>query len=239
MGDGLGKVGTLIQARMNSSRLPEKVLLPLAGRPMLGRVLDRHRLMRHGGTLVVVTSDSSRDDAVEKYCRGEGVACFRGSEEDVLDRYYQAARAHALEVVIRGTGDNPLVDPQLGDELVECFADQRADYATSKSVDVDSGLPDGVGLEVFSFAALQAAHRCGLAPNHREHINEFVLEHPERFRIAVLMRSFPAGRGQELRLTVDTAEDFAAVERIFRHFEGRENQMGLADIAAFCSGERF
>ena len=129
MGNGLGRVGTLIQARMNSTRLPEKVLRPIGDRPMLGRVLDRHRQMRSAGVLIVATSDQALDDAIEDFCRREQVACFRGSEEDVLERYCEAARLHELDVVIRGTGDNPLVDPELGDELVDFFAAERADYA--------------------------------------------------------------------------------------------------------------
>jgi spore coat polysaccharide biosynthesis protein SpsF len=229
MGNGL--IGTVIQARMNSTRLAAKVLQPIAGRAMLGRVLDRHRMMKKGGRLIVATTDRADDDPIAEFCRGEAVDCIRGSESDVLDRYCRAAQAYQLDAVIRGTGDNPLVDPVLGDELVDFFYAQRADFASSKSDDVDSGLPDGVGLEVFAVSALEKSWVEGRQPHHREHINEYILENPGLFRIAILKKKTALAGMGGLRLTVDTPEDFERVERICHVLERAESPLILDNIA--------
>jgi spore coat polysaccharide biosynthesis protein SpsF len=227
---GNGLIGTVIQARMNSTRLAAKVLQPIAGRAMLGRVLDRHRMMKKGGRLIVATTDGTGDDPIVAFCRHEQVDCFRGSESDVLDRYCRAAHAFKLDVIIRGTGDNPLVDPVLGDELVDLFYEQKADFASSKSDDVDSGLPDGVGLEVFAVSALEKSRVAGCQPHHREHINEYILENPGLFRIAILEKKTTFVSVGELRLTVDTPEDLERVERICRFLERAETPLTLDHI---------
>jgi len=227
-------IGTIIQARMGAKRLPNKVLRCIGDRPMLGHVLDRHRRMRHGGKLVVATTESARDDAVQQFCAGEGVDCFRGSEEDVLDRYYRAAVANGFRHVIRGTGDNPFVDPYLGDQLVELYFAERSDYAVSKSEDVDTGLPDGIGLEMLAFGALEAAHQRGRLPRHREHINEYILDNPEEFRISVLRVRTPAG-AEKLRFTVDTPADFDLAERVHRHVLGTSEDLSMATLLRIAS----
>ena len=228
-------IGTVIQARMGAKRLPDKVLLPILGRPMLGRVIDRHRLIRHGGRLVVATTTRAGDDPVAAFCEAEGVDCFRGSETDVLGRFCAAAAEYDLLHVIRGTGDNPLVDPVLGDELLELYCAEEADYGVSKSVDVDSGLPDGIGLEVFSRQALELSDRLGHQPHHREHINEYILENPGRFRVAVLRKATPSG-SQGIRLTVDTAADLRRVERVYAHFDGRSEAISLEELLQVGKG---
>ena len=227
-------IGTIIQARMGAKRLPNKVLRCIGGRPMLGHVLDRHRRMRYGGKLVVATTESARDDAVQQFCARESVDCFRGSEEDVLDRYYCAAVAYGFRHVIRGTGDNPFVDPDFGDQLVELYFAERAEYAGSKSEDVGTGLPDGIGLEMLSFAALEVAHDRGSLPRHREHINEYILDNPEAFRISVLRVQTLAG-AEKLRFTVDTPADFDLAERVHRHVLGTPGDHSLASLLRIAS----
>jgi len=228
-------LGTVVQVRLGSTRLPGKALKLLAGRPMLGRVLDRHRQMRHCGALIVATTQRAQDDPLQAFCDQEGLACWRGSEADVLERYCQAAAAFELEHVIRSCGDNPLFDPGLGDELVELYLAEGADYATSKSADVDSNLPDGAGLEIFGRRALEGSAARGHQPHHREHVNEYILEHPEQFRIAVLKKpQLLAGRGKGLRLTVDTPADLERVDRIYAHFAGRLQEMTLEAVIDFC-----
>ena len=190
MGNDLNSIGTLIQARVNSIVCLIRFFY-FAGRfDVPGRVLDQHRSMRFAGTIVVVTSDTAADDAIESSCRSEGFQVLEKRRGCIGSVFLRCPVHYKLQIIIRGTGDNPLVDPYLGDALAQDFIDKKADYATNKSVDVDSGLPDGVGLEVFSFNALEVAHYCGLKDHHREHINEYILENPERFRISVFKPYF-------------------------------------------------
>lgn len=201
-------LGLILQARMGSTRLPGKVLRPLNGRPLLGVICDRLAGRRCGGKFVVATTTLPRDDAIEAFCHDEGVACFRGDPLDVLDRYYRCALAFGLDPVVRLTGDNPFVDIEEVDRLVELQAASSVPFAHSFT-----SLPVGVGAEVFSLAALAASHAEGHAPHHREHVDEFLIENPDRFPFARLV--VPAAKLQpQVRLTVDTEEDFRCAERI-------------------------
>ncbi len=201
--------GIVLQARTGSTRLPGKVLREICGKPMLVHILDRLKTARSAGLLAVATTVRERDDAVEAVALAEGVACFRGDENDVLDRYYRAARLYRLEHVVRATADNPFVDPEEIDRLVALHLAERADYTHAFGE-----LPVGVGAEVFSFAALSRSWEEGTLPNHREHVNEYIQENPGRFRI-VRLSVPPEKRSPALRLTVDTPEDFARSAAIY------------------------
>jgi spore coat polysaccharide biosynthesis protein SpsF len=201
-------LGLILQARMGSTRLPGKVLRPLLGRPLLGVICDRLARRRCGGQFVVATTTLPQDDTIEAFCRAEGVACFRGDPLDVLDRYYRCALAFGFDPVVRLTGDNPFVDVEEVDRLVALQVACGAPFSHSFAP-----LPIGVGAEVFSFAALAASHAEGHEPQHREHVDEFLIENPDRFPFEKLL--VPAAKRQpHVRLTVDTEEDFRRAERI-------------------------
>lgn len=198
---------------MGSTRLPGKVVKPLCGKPMLAWIVERLRRSGAGGNLVVATSRLPAEEQIVVLCGALGVPVFRGDEGDVLDRYYQCAREFGLDPVIRATGDNPFVDPEECDRLVALREAQALDYA-SAFPEFGSGLPIGVGLEVFTFAALERSWRDAKAPRHREHVNEYIQENPGLFRCGVLKA--PASKqSPELSLTVDTPEQFAAAERLY------------------------
>src|SRR5512133_3030988 len=127
-----GRVVAIVQARMSSSRLPGKVLLDLAGQPMLARVVERARRSRRIDQVAVATTTDPSDDPVEAFCRERGYACVRGSMHDVLDRYYQAARQLQAGVIVRLTADCPLVDPGLIDETVQAFHREEVDFACNR-----------------------------------------------------------------------------------------------------------
>ena len=146
----------IIQARMGSSRLPGKVLKDLGGETVLGRVVRRLRGSRQISNIVVATTTEATDEVIVAECDRLQVLCFRGSEQDVLDRYYQAAHANAAEAVVRVTSDCPLIDPKLVDETVEVFRDEHADYASNVS---PRTYPRGLDTEVFTFDALDRAWR--------------------------------------------------------------------------------
>lgn len=195
-------LGIIIQARMKSTRLPGKILMPIAGRPLLDHILGRLEQSRHRAAVVVATSTEPEDDAVERFSGERDVTCFRGDEHDVLDRYYRCARHHGFDQIVRLTGDNPFYDIAELDNLIDLHLREMSDFSHSFAA-----LPVGVGAEIFSFAALEASHREGRADHHREHVDEFLLEHPERFSTSLL--EVPAAKNHpEVRLTVDTPEDY-------------------------------
>jgi spore coat polysaccharide biosynthesis protein SpsF len=203
-------IGVVLQARMGSTRLPGKVLRDLCGKPMLAHVLDRLRRMTGAEALIVATSEVLADDAVDALCARECVPCFRGSELDVLERYHRAAERHGLTHVVRATADNPFVDFEEGDRLIALHLATGADYTHAFGQ-----LPLGVGLECFARAALTRSFLEGHAPNHREHVNEYIQERPSSFHIQAL--EVPASKcAPGLRLTVDTPDDFARATAIYR-----------------------
>jgi spore coat polysaccharide biosynthesis protein SpsF len=194
------RIGIVLQARMGSKRLPGKVLMPLGGTTLLGWIVQR--LQDLPWPLVIATSDQVQDDAIVRQCERMDVRYFRGSEEDVLDRYYQCAVAYGFAHVVRITGDNPFPDTVVLRQLVEMHLSSSADYTHSFGE-----LPLGVGTEIFKFEALQDSWREGRGEHHREHVNEFIIEHTSRFRIVKL--SVPSDKhAQKIRLTIDTEEDY-------------------------------
>ena len=212
---------------MGSTRLPGKVLRPVGHLPLLGHVIGRLGLLAPPWPVVVATSTDARDDAIEQWCRQSGVATFRGSEHDVLERYVHCTQAFGFEHVVRLTADNPFTDiPEL-QRLVQQHLDGRFDYTHSFGM-----MPLGVGAEVLTRVALERSHVEGLEPHHREHVNEYIQEHPELFRIGVL--DVPTDkRAPDLRLTVDTESDWRRAEALARQAEGR--WLGTQEAITLCS----
>jgi spore coat polysaccharide biosynthesis protein SpsF len=214
----------ILQARAGSSRLPGKVLKPLLGRPMLARQLERVRRAERLDALVVATSVDAADDAIAQLCAGEGVDCHRGSLDDVLDRFYGAAQAQGAEAVVRLTGDCPLADPQLIDALVEFFFAGDYDYASNA---VPPTFPDGLDAEVFRFDCLRQAWQEAKLPSQREHVTPFIYNHPERFHIGSYRNPVDLSH---LRWTVDEAEDFEMVSRVYAELYPANPRFGWQDV---------
>jgi len=207
----------IIQARMGSSRLPGKVLMDLGGEMVLGRVVRRLQRSRHISKIVVATTTVPADEVIVAECDRLEVLCFRGSEHDVLDRYYQAARANAADAVVRITSDCPLIDPELVDETVEVFRDKHADYASNV---FPRTYPRGLDTEVFSFDALDRAWREAREAHQREHVTPYLYEHPQIFKLASLSGAADYSR---YRWTLDTREDLELLRAIYSRFDGRDD----------------
>ena len=207
----------IIQARMGSSRLPGKVLMDLGGEMVLGRVVRRLQRSRHISKIVVATTTVPADEVIVAECDRLEVLCFRGSEHDVLDRYYQAARANAADAVVRITSDCPLIDPELVDETVEVFRDKHADYASNV---FPRTYPRGLDTEVFSFDALDRAWREAREAHQREHVTPYLYEHPQIFKLASLSGAADYSR---YRWTLDTREDLELLRAIYSRFHGRDD----------------
>lgn len=214
-----GKLGIILQARMGSTRLPGKSLMPLAGKPMLQRIVERLQACRRSDLLVVATTSLEQDLPLAALAAELGAAAFRGSERDVLDRYLRCARHFGLEHIVRATGDNPFVDPEECDRLVDFYFTRQVDYATVSTEGAD-GYPVGVGVEIFGMHALERSWREGAAPQHREHVNEYILENPGMFSLA-RMPAPPEKCAPGLSLTVDTLSQYQEAAEAYSGYYDR------------------
>jgi spore coat polysaccharide biosynthesis protein SpsF len=214
----------VVQARASSSRLPRKVLLPILGTPMLRHELDRVGRARAIDALVVATSVDASDDAIAALCASDGIDCFRGSLDDVLDRVYRAAAARQPRLVVRLTADCPLIDPAVIDAVVDVARARDADIAVT-----DESFPDGLDVEVVRFDVLAQAWREAARPSDREHVTLFVRRQPERFRIVRLSNDRDRSH---LRLTVDEPQDFELVQRIYEVLYPANPAFTTGDVVA-------
>lgn len=215
------KVVCIIQARMGSSRLPGKVLKEICGRPMLDWVVTRASRARLLDKTLVATTVSAADNPLAELCEERGVDCFRGSEFDVLDRYYQAARAAKADIVVRLTADCPLIDAGLIDAVIQALINQEADFAANRLPPPHHRTyPIGLDVEAARFSALELAWRRADQPYEREHVMPFLYDPAHGFKVVVM--DHEADRGA-CRWTVDTAEDLRFVRRVVEHFGCRDD----------------
>jgi glutamate-1-semialdehyde aminotransferase/spore coat polysaccharide biosynthesis protein SpsF (cytidylyltransferase family) len=208
---------------MGSSRLPGKTIADVAGRPLLLHVVQRVRNARRVDKVVVATTDQSSDDPIAALCQQEGIEYFRGSEDDVLDRFYRTAQANAADTVVRITADCPLIDPVVIDKVIARFQVGDCDYASNA---VRYTYPDGLDTEVCSFAALERAWREAKKPAEREHVMPYL--RTEKFRTANVESESPVALGK-YRWTVDYPADLEFVRKIYTAFSGNEH-FGYQDV---------
>ena len=210
---------TFIQARLGSSRLPGKVLKDLGGQPLLVWAVERCRQARTVTSVLVATTDDPADDPIAELCQARGYAFFRGSQFDVLDRFYQAARGVQADVIVRVTGDCPFIDPALTDEVVEAFLRLKPDFAATRLPPPWSRTyPIGLDVEVCAFAGLERAWKEAALKHEREHVMPYFYGQEGRFRIHILQHDPDYG---SLRWTVDTPEDLDLLREIAARFPGR------------------
>lgn len=201
--------GAVIVARMGSSRLPGKCLADVAGRTVLGRVLDRVRLVERLDGAIVATSALPRDDPIAEECARERVACFRGDEADVAGRVLEAARRNRFDVVLRVNADSPFALPALLSEALRRARAREAEYVTNIR---PRTYPYGMSVEAFPAEALARAYR-SMDARHREHVTMRFYEPPGDFRVLNLAAPSPLAR-PGVRLAVDTPEDLDRVRRL-------------------------
>ena len=198
---------------MGSTRLPGKTLRLLGERPLIWYVLERLRKIKEADEVVILTSDTQADDVLANWCHENQVSCFRGSEDDVLKRYYRAAVHYSADQIVRATGDNPFVDFDSASKLLSKHIELGAEYSSNKS-EIGSALPDGLGVEIFSFSALKRSAEMSTEPHHFEHVNEYILENKSAFKIYKDAMAGGLYDRSYVRLTVDTVEDFTKAEFI-------------------------
>lgn len=209
------RVVGVIQARVGSTRLPGKVLLDLAGDAVLARCVNRTRRAQTLDEVVIATTAKPADDAIVDLCAERGWPCFRGSEEDLLDRYYQAAVAYQADVVVRITSDCPLIEPEIVDRVVREFLERQPDVDYACNVLPQRTFPRGLDTEVMRFDVLEQAWREDDNPAWREHVTPYIQRNPDLFRIHGVINGVDYSH---MRWTVDTPKDLVFVRCIYDYF---------------------
>ena len=204
------KIVATIEARMSSSRLPGKVLLEAAGRPLLGHLVRRLKAVPSLSEIVLATTTSSADDVLVSFARSYDIRCFRGSETDVMGRVIGAAAAASADLVVETTGDNPIIDPEIVETMVRTFCANDADYVSNTHV---KSYPDGMDVQVFRLETLRRSAAMTQNPLDREHVTLHIRKHPKLFR-PIHVIAPPELHWPELGLTVDERADFDLIRRV-------------------------
>jgi spore coat polysaccharide biosynthesis protein SpsF len=199
-------LAAIIQARIASNRLPGKVLKEVLGRPILLYQLEQLKGVSQIEQIIVATTTSRKDDPIVELCKRESVAYFRGSEDDVLKRFYQTALHYKVDTIVRLTADCPLIDPAAVKMAIESFVNGQYDY-----VYLGPTFAEGICCDIFSFRALEIAYTRAELESEREHVTPFIHHHPELFKIKALENKTDDSK---YRFVVDRAEDFEVVKAI-------------------------
>lgn len=227
------KIVATIEARMGSTRLPGKVLLPAAGKPMLVHLIDRLKQVPSLHEIVLATTTNAADDVLAALAEREGIRWWRGSEDDVLGRVLSAAQSVEAVVIVETLGDCPLLDPALVEQVVQTWLHNECDYAGNARVRC---YPRGMDVQVFSAEAL--AHSAILTndPADREHVSLHLFNHPELWRQVNVMAP-PELTWPELGLTLDTQEDYLLLKRIIEHFGEHKPYFSCADVVEWLRAQ--
>ncbi len=225
------KTAIIVQARMTSTRLPGKILKEVLGKPLLEYQLERLARVRRAAAVVIATTVNATDEPVAALCGRLEVPCFRGSEHDVLSRYYFAAAEHGADTVVRVTSDCPLIDPAVIDQVIALYEDNYPRYAYASNIGART-YPRGMDTEVFPFSALAAAHTEAVLPGDREHVTPFIRRETGRFPAANLSYGRDASGH---RWTVDTPEDFLLIEKMLTALYPHNPAFTLEDCLALLA----
>lgn len=223
------KIVIVVQARMSSSRLPGKVMLPVLGKSLLYRMVERLKMVRHEAVLVVATSHKGEDDVIEYESLKMDVNCFRGDLNNLLDRHYQAAKLHEADIVLKIPSDCPLIDPLIIDELLDFY------FADSDKYDYVSNLhpatwPDGNDVEIMTLDCLKRAWQLAIKPLELEHTTPYIWEHPDWFRLGNAAWQTGLDYSMSHRFTIDYEADYQFIKRVFEELYEANPAFTCTDI---------
>ncbi|MCF8307115.1 MAG: glycosyltransferase family protein [Ignavibacteriales bacterium] len=220
---------TVIQARTESTRLPNKVFLSLAGAPLLQRQLERVQASRLSGKVIVATTENRSDNTIEKLCNRIGTEVFRGDADDLLDRHYHAALKYKADAVVKIPSDCPLIDPGIIDCVIGMFirSGNKYDYLSNLH---PASFPDGNDVEIMSFKSLENAWHNAKESYEREHTTPYLWEHPEIFRIGNYLWEGSEDLSMKMRWTIDYEEDYLFIRSVYDELYPGNKNFGLYDI---------
>ena len=217
---------------MGSSRLRGKVFMPIIGKPMLWHIVNRVKKAKFIDQVVVATSVEKNDDEIAEFCRKNNIDAFRGSEKNVLDRYYQCAKKYKADIVVRITADCPLIDQEIIDKTIKFYNQGKYDLAGIATGAGVSGkkinkFPDGLDCTVFSMESLETSNKKATDKDDREHVTLYIAKRPKEFKLGTLKSSKDYSN---VRLTVDYKEDLELVRKIYKELYSKDKIFGLSDI---------
>lgn len=216
-------VNAIIQARRGSTRFPGKVFADIDGRPLLWHVVNRLRYVDSIDDIVVATTTNALDDDIETWCRDEGVKCFRGNEEDVLDRYYHASCAYPSDVIVRITADDPFKEPGVIEKVIRKLMDEGHDLVTNN---FPVSFPEGLDCEAFTIKVLKLMEESTDDPFEREHVTQYVYHNPDKFSIGNVANDRDLS---SYRWTIDNKEDYEMVKAVYACRQSGSNGILLMD----------
>jgi spore coat polysaccharide biosynthesis protein SpsF len=220
---------TLIQARRGSTRLPDKVLKEILGKPVLWRQIERMQASRLKGELVVITTKELQDDVIEELCRAAHIHCYRGHSTDLLDRHYQAARQFGADAVVKIPSDCPLIDPQIIDHVLQYYISHSTQYDYVSNLHPASW-PDGNDVEIMSMQAMETSWKEASKDFEREHTTPYIWENPEKFRIGSVVWDAGKDYSTSHRWTLDYPEDLAFIQKVYEELYPSNSLFTLEDI---------
>jgi spore coat polysaccharide biosynthesis protein SpsF len=221
------KIVTVIQARSGSTRLPGKVMMDILGKPLLLRMAERVQQSALAGTIVVATTTEHSDDVIEEICKAANLLCYRGSENDLLDRHYHAGRIYGADAVVKIPSDCPLIDPKVIDRVLRYYLDNELDFVSNLH---PATYPDGNDVEIMSAAAIEKAWREATRPLEREHTTPYIWENPDKFTIGNVVWESGLDYSMSDRWTIDYPEDFAFIRAVYEHLYPINPAFDLQDI---------
>jgi spore coat polysaccharide biosynthesis protein SpsF len=229
MAQNQAKVVIVVQARMSSTRLPGKVLLPILGETLLKRMIERLQMIRHEATIVVATSDHEQDDIIQTEADTIGVPCFRGSLDNCLDRHYQAGLKYGADLVIKIPSDCPLIDPRIIDEVLDYYFAHQGEYDFVNNLH-PATWPDGNDVEIMTMPCIEKAWKEASRKLELEHTTPYIWENPNKFRIANITWSAGKDYSMSHRFTIDYPEDYEFIKCVFEHLYPQKADFSCDDI---------
>ena len=219
------KITAVIQVRLGSTRLPGKSLIKIKGESLLGHLLMRVKASSYVNDIVIATTTEERDEEIVKFAKERDINYYRGSEKDVLDRFYKTCLEYDIKTIVRVTPDCPMLDPKVMDNVISHYLSDGYDYVSNT---ITPTFPDGLDTEVFSFQALEKTWNGAVLPSEREHVTPFMVSHPELFKLFNVRK-----KGEDLsrmRWTVDNREDLEFAINIFDKIQTREKLFYMEDV---------
>ena len=219
----------VVQARMSSSRLPGKVMLPILGEPLLFRMLERLNQVKYPVNIIVSTSVDDKDDIIEEFCHRKKIDFYRGDLNDLLDRHYQVGLLTGADAVIKIPSDCPLIDPKIIDKVIDFYLENQGNYDFISNLH-PATYPDGNDVELMTFVALEKVWQEAKRPLEREHTTPYFWENPDKFRLANLTWEKNLDYSMSHRFTIDYQEDYQFIKTVFEELYPEKPDFSMDDI---------
>jgi spore coat polysaccharide biosynthesis protein SpsF (cytidylyltransferase family) len=217
-------LGAIIQARMGSTRLPQKVVKKIEGKTILEHIIERTKRIKNCKKVILAIPDTRENNVLEKIGKKCNISVFRGSEDDVLDRYYQAAKLFKIDSIVRITADCPLIDPEIAEKVINLYFKGNYDYVSNT---YSPTFPDGMDVEIFNFVSLEKSWKEAKLKSEREHVTAYIVKNPKIFKIGNFENNEDLSY---IRLTLDEKEDLILIRKIYKNLYNRNSFFGLKEI---------